>query len=59
MKACLVQLIGLPIQLKMAILVMRYQGVDRQLRRSRQRKKRQQPARQYPSYGPILDQSSF
>ena len=45
MKPCFVELIGRSIiQPKMRILVMRDQGVNRQLGRSRQRKKRQQPA---------------
>ncbi len=41
MKPCFVELIcGSMIQPQMRILVMRYQGMDRQLRRDRQRKKR-------------------
>ena len=38
MKPCFIQLIGSPIQAKMRILVMRDQGMDRQLGRDRQRK---------------------
>lgn len=45
MKPCFVELIGRSkVQTKMRILVMRDQGVNRQFGRSRQRKKRQQPA---------------
>ena len=59
MKARLVQLVGLSIQFQMRIVVMRYQGMDRQLRCDRQGKKPEQPTRYYPSYRLMLEQSSF
>lgn len=59
MKACFIQLVGGSIQPYMRVLVMGYQGVDGQFRRDRQRKKREQPACYYPSYGAMLEQSSF